>query len=183
MRRRLSLALTLAAALLLAPMAQAVVMPVFTLSQLVERSDAVAWGRITGHACRWNEGKSRIYTYWTLEVEGAVYGAEAGQTLVVKQMGGEVGEMSMTISGNARLHDGERVYLFLRTDGEFHYVVAMGQGKYAPITTPAGERLLRVVPKAQKPDYPDAPLMRELNQRVKALRDAPPGAGKEEVSR
>jgi hypothetical protein len=174
MRRRLSLALSLAVMLLLAPTAQAVIMPVFTLSQLVERSDAVAWGRITRHECRWSEGRTRIYTYWTLEVEGAVYGAEAGQSLVVKQMGGEIGEMSMTVSGNARIQDGERVYLFLRTDGEHHYVVAMGQGKYTPIETTAGTRLLRVAPRAGKPDYPDAPLMQELSARIKALRDALP---------
>lgn len=117
---------------------------IFTLSEVVGRSQALVRGRVEASEAAWNEAGDRIFTDWTVRVTDAVYGAARGQVVKVRQMGGRVGEVTQRVSGNATIMLGEEVVLFLKSDGVFHYIAAMAQGKWSVVGAPGDERLVRV---------------------------------------
>ena len=139
--RLLALVLTLG---LLSTSALALPSKIFTLAELISRSDALVRGRVEASEAAWNAAGDRIYTDWTVRVSEAVFGAARGQVLKVRQMGGRVGEVTQRVSGNASVALGEEVVLFLKTDGSFHYIAAMAQGKWSVVGDAGAERLVRV---------------------------------------
>ena len=120
----------LLAGLLLAPgFAEATLIRAFSLQELHRTADEVVTGTVTAADCFLYEAHDTIYTEYTVVVESTLKG-EGGKTLVVRLMGGTVGDRELVVAGNATLEPGERVLLFLRTNGAFHTVVGMSQGKW-----------------------------------------------------
>lgn len=171
--RILAFTLTLSTLTYLASPAYALVMKSFTLSQLVERSDAVVLGRVGTSVAHYDQARDRIYTTWTLEVSEPVFGARRGDKLAVRLMGGVVGDRSMSISGNPTLEEGEEVFLFLRTDGELHYISGMSQGKYTVVRSSGDARLFRGPAGNEYGQGPDAITPQDMSARVQELRAQP----------
>ncbi len=182
--RLLALPLLLACLVLVAPTARALVMKAFTLSELVERSDVVVVARVGTSAAHLDEARNRIYTTWSLEVTEPVFGAKRGDKLAVRLMGGVVGELSMSISGNPELETGEEVFLFLKSgkgnpmaDEGMHYISGMSQGKYTVVRGDGEARLFRGAAGNEYGLAPDALRLDEMKARVIKLRAPVTSAG------
>src|SRR5207249_4767345 len=75
-------------------------------------------------------GDGRLFTLVTLSVEEVLKGALPAQTIILKEVGGTVGETREVIFGAATFQRGERVLVFLRArpDGSLHSnQLAMGK--------------------------------------------------------
>lgn len=114
----------------------AVMYPMST-KQLAKQSDLVVRGEVLEIKSSWDRGKNIIFTRAKVYVYEVVKGDFKGVVINVEYPGGEVGEMGMGVSDQARLEAGEKVLLFLdagRSFGRFfdkvYEVVGAGQGKY-----------------------------------------------------
>ena len=117
-------------AMLLPAPAGATLLRHFDLPSMSREAHVIVRGRVLTQEARWNEERTRIYRYSELEVLESVKGARVPERLTVKQIGGTVGETTLSVVGTAELTVGEEVLLFLRTDGRYHYLVGMHQGRY-----------------------------------------------------
>jgi hypothetical protein len=116
--------------LLLSALLGATVVPQ-TLDQLTDRADVVVRATVLAQRAERGDGPGGIYTYTRLQVAEALKGAPAGE-VVVRQVGGTVGDSTLDLPGDARLAVGEQALLFLRCRPErpFCTVVGLAQGKY-----------------------------------------------------
>ncbi len=112
--------------LALAPAGWALV-PRMDLPALVDRSQAVIVGTVTGKRSRWEENGGMIYTYVTVRVEEVVAGAVGRPVITIKCPGGTVGDITCEVSDVPSFSVGERAILFLRD--EFFNIVGWHQGK------------------------------------------------------
>jgi len=170
----LALAIALSALTLLSPLAQAIPMKAFTISDLVERSDAVVLGRVGAHTAHFDKTRNRIYTTYTITVAEPVFGAVRGAQISVRLMGGVLGERTMTISDNAKLQEGEEIFVFLKADQadkKLFYISAMSQGKYTVLRDEGGARLVRGP--ATTEAGPGANRLDEMAARVRKLHEQP----------
>jgi hypothetical protein len=84
-----------------------------TLDDLVDKSDVVVVVTPKSKSARWEAG--RIVTYTTVVVDTPVGGGPAaGESLVVRTMGGVVGDIGQKVFGEATLPLGTPMVLFLR---------------------------------------------------------------------
>lgn len=99
------------------------------LAQLVRESDHVIVARATGTEARW-DSRRRIVTDVTVVVEQTLKGdASVDQRLVVRQLGGSIGELGMRVAGEPSIASGDRVLLFgRRMRGDHLRAVGMSQG-------------------------------------------------------
>jgi hypothetical protein len=102
----------------------------FTLGQLYDEADVVAVGRVAAQASFWNDAGDTIYTEHEVEVERVLKGLPL-DVLRVRQMGGKVGDVELTVAGTAPIETGERVLVFVRDLGEYQALVGMSQGKWS----------------------------------------------------
>jgi hypothetical protein len=105
----------------------------------------------------------RIYTYVGLRVRETLKGHVAGRKIVLKELGGQVGDRGSIIYGNAQFVPGEEVFLYLDTwaDGSLR-VYQMFLGKFNVVTDPATGESVVVRP---RPDANTVVLRREAGER------------------
>lgn len=105
-----------------------------SLPQLVGLSQHALVGTPTGATSRWETvgGSRRIVTYVTVEVSHPIDGRPPGDTaLMVRTLGGTVGDIGQLVHGEARLELGAPSVVFLTTDVDGVLgVTAMAQGHY-----------------------------------------------------
>ena len=114
------------------------------LKELTGRAEVILTGKVTQQASSWNEDKTRIYTRATIEVDEYIKGNSTGNTVTVKYLGGEVGEIGEKYSHMPRFEDKEEVLVFLKRDEKStNYKVFNGEnGKISVINDPkTGERV------------------------------------------
>lgn len=114
------------------------------LKDLSKGADVILTGKVTQQASSWNEDKTRIYTQATIQVDEYIKGNNAGNTVTVKYLGGEVGEVGEMYSHMPRFEDKEEVLVFLKRDEKStNYKVFNGEnGKISVINDPkTGERV------------------------------------------
>jgi hypothetical protein len=116
--------------------AQASVVLTLTLPELVEKSDSIVVALPKSKVSKWEGG--RIVTYTTIAIDTAVAGAaKAGDTLVVRTLGGVVDDIGQIAHGEAVLPLDKPIMLFLRpsvaekTATKALAVVGMAQGAMA----------------------------------------------------
>lgn len=102
----------------------------FGTRDMVREAAVVVRGTVTQQGGVYSADRSKIYTESRVQLREVVVGRVPTAEIVVRQLGGTVGQVSMVVSGVARIQPGEDVLLFLRTDGERYYLVGMAQGKY-----------------------------------------------------
>lgn len=125
--------------------ASATVVRAVTLEQLVKKSSSVLVGLPLERWSEWASigGTKRIVTLTRVRVEEAVSGAEDSEVLV-RTLGGRIGDIGQLVDGEAELRVGERSLVFShRFDAGLSGVTAMAQGHY-PFDATSGEvRLVR----------------------------------------
>lgn len=96
---------------------------------LTRTSDAVVRGTVTRQQSRWTGDHRRIVTDVELSVSETLKGTPRS-TLVIRQPGGEVGDIGQRVDGLASFKVGEEVLVFLEQQGDGFIVSGLAQGKY-----------------------------------------------------
>jgi hypothetical protein len=124
--RKLSLLLALAALLLVALHAQASLTRAMDLSELTASADQVVVADVAKVTSQWDGDHRNIITTVEIAVQESWKGSPPSDgKLRIRQLGGTVGDIEMTVIGMPRFSVGEHALLFLQQNG----VVGMGQGK------------------------------------------------------
>ena len=98
------------------------------LPALVSASDAIVQGRVESVEARWENNLA--YTYTSVTVDDPLKG-DRRRAVLIRQLGGKIGNLNVTVSGMPQFKQGDQVIVFLkgRRDGTFD-VVGLNQGKY-----------------------------------------------------
>lgn len=173
--------------------ARATVMVPMTLEELTADAVLVVRGRVVGRDAAWDRAHERIYTTARLVVTETVLDRQKSdeREVLVRSLGGEVGEIGMKVAGSPQLGIGEDVLLFLRVDPaepSTFAVVGMNQGRFDVRPGPDGQLVARaslegialaqrggdgVLRVAGKDADPRALPYTELKARVRAASSAP----------
>ncbi len=122
---------------LLAPAAQATLVPRMTLEEIVDASQSVVHGTVLRTWAEWDSGRKFIWTHYEIRVADALRGGPSA-TIVVSEPGGTVGETAMQIVGTPHYDVGEEVVLFaVRTPIGYLRTCGWGQGKFK-VSRPEG---------------------------------------------
>ena len=108
---------------------------------MVNQAETILTGRVTYIRSEWNEERTKIFSYVTVTPENLLKGNAYQNEIVVKQLGGEVGDIGMYVEGISVFEENEEVFVFLRKgrDG-FHRVVGFSQGKFSVEIDPSTQR-------------------------------------------
>ncbi len=98
------------------------------LPEMVSKSDSVVQGTVESVEARWES--DLIFTYASIRVDESFKGAPR-RALLIRQPGGKLGALNLTVSGTPQFKAGDRVIVFLQnqSNGTFD-IVGLGQGKY-----------------------------------------------------
>ncbi|MBI4481475.1 MAG: hypothetical protein HY652_01160 [Acidobacteria bacterium] len=112
-----------------------------SLEELAGRSDAVVHGLAERSWSAWDDERGKIYTYTLVRVDDSLKGPWR-ERIVVKELGGTVGDMTMTVGGAPEFQPGEEVVLFLVLDrqGDFR-TLGFTQGKFE-VQTEGGQKVV-----------------------------------------
>ncbi len=125
--------------------ARATTLVVPTDDDLVIGSRAIVRGKVISITTAADGDSDRIYSYITVKVQEVLKGNLTDRLIVIKELGGEVGDRFMTVYGNPRFKPGEKVFLYLDTwrDGSLR-TYQMFLGKYEiTIDSLTGEEIAR----------------------------------------
>jgi hypothetical protein len=114
------------------------------VESMSKNADLIITGKVVEQNSNWNEGKTRIYTQATIQVDEYLKGSNNNVAVVVSYPGGEVGEVGELYSHMPRFEDQEEVLVFLKKDEKnTSYKVFNGEaGKINVITDPkTGEKV------------------------------------------
>jgi len=121
--------MALVAALLATP-AVATTVAKLSLEQLVQRADLIVQGQVQSVYSQWDDERRLVFTYISIHVDEPLKG-EPRQTVLIRQIGGRVGAIQMSVAGVPQFNRGERALVFLkRQDATTFQVVGMNQGLY-----------------------------------------------------
>ena len=100
------------------------------LPQLVQKADSIIQGHVDEVYVRWDAERNLAFTYTSVSVGDPMKG-ERRRSVLIKQIGGKVGALNVTVAGMPKFTKGEEVIVFLKNqqDGTFQ-VLGMNQGKY-----------------------------------------------------
>ncbi len=103
----------------------------FSLTALTLESHAILRGEVEDIDVLFDPVWGNVYTHTTVRVLEDLAGTvQAGDQIIVRQLGGLLDGVETRVVGNALLPLGGEVVLFTRTDGALHYLIGMAQGKY-----------------------------------------------------
>jgi hypothetical protein len=107
-------------------------------TDLTVDSRVIVTGRVASMISAWDDRGSMAWTYVEVATDRVLKG-QSESTIVLKQMGGTVGESGVFVSGQARFVIGERVLLYLNTlpDGTLHAAHGF-MGKFSIVTDQTG---------------------------------------------
>lgn len=129
--------------------AEAAVSVLMSLDELVAASTYAVVATAHERRSVWEEvgGSRRIVTYTRLAVERSVLGS-AGSELWVRTLGGVVGKIGQTVSGEAQIAPGSRSLLFLANVEGILVVTGLAQGHFRVVAEDGGPPRLRPSPEA-----------------------------------
>ena len=100
------------------------------LSALVEQSESIVQGKVEHVESAWDEQRKTIFTSVSVIVNEGLKGTPQSR-IVVRQLGGKLGAMNLSVVGMPPFHEGEEVILFLRRSSLSDYhVIGLSQGKF-----------------------------------------------------
>ena len=171
-RRGALLLAALAALALLIPQAWAVVAKPLSLDELIDRSDIVFAGTAIAVESRWNDERTRIYTYTTFRVDEYLKG-DGDDTLIITSIGGVVGDMGYAASGMPYFRKDERVVLFTSASSSgARGVTGWNQGRFRIQTHPqtGEETLVRSLAGVTFPRPPGKEIVQQFSS-IRTLED------------
>lgn len=86
------------------------------LKDLSKGADIILTGKVTQQSSSWNDNNTRIYTEATIQVNEYLKGNSRESSVVVRYLGGEVGDVGELYSHMPRFEDNEEVLVFLTKD-------------------------------------------------------------------
>jgi hypothetical protein len=100
------------------------------LPVLVNKAESIVQGQVEQVYVQWDADRKLAFTYASVRVEDPLKG-ERRRTVLIRQVGGTVGSMTIHVAGMPRFSTGDRVIVFLKDqqDGTFQ-VLGLNQGKY-----------------------------------------------------
>ncbi|MCA8940037.1 MAG: hypothetical protein KDB07_09520 [Planctomycetes bacterium] len=114
--------------------AQAAVVQHFTLAELTAKADIVVHAKVSSESAAWDQGLTKIWTTYGLEVKETIKGAFPAAAQAHAR-GGSVGRKSQQVAGEATLVKGSEYLLFLWKDSEGRQrCVGMAQGAFLVTT-------------------------------------------------
>ena len=120
---------------LLCSSAHATTVKAFDTPSLVRSASLIVRAKVQHSTSFWNTTRNRIYTDTGVLTDAVYYERSSeratvrkGQSLIIRQLGGQTAEAKMTVPGTAPLADGDEVVLFLRKHAGFYTLVGMAQG-------------------------------------------------------
>ncbi|RJO64592.1 MAG: hypothetical protein C4523_17940 [Myxococcales bacterium] len=116
--------------ILIAPIVSATVLWKMSVDDLARAAESVVRGEVTDVRTDKDQQSGRIYTYNAIQVREWIKG-KTPETIVLRQIGGAYDGLEMRIPGTPRLAKGDDVVLFLKSDGQYHFLRGMGQGLFA----------------------------------------------------
>lgn len=100
--------------------------------ELTLQAQNILIGTCTSVRSQWNEAGTKIFTYVTVSLQSSLKGDQNQGEVVIRQLGGEVGEVGMLVEGATVFEKGEEVFLFLEKGHKrFHRVLGLYQGKFS----------------------------------------------------
>jgi hypothetical protein len=103
---------------------------------LVSEAHTIVLGRIASLDSEWTEGRRGIETLLSIDVERTLKGS-AGDSIVVRVPGGQMGPYLSVMPGAPRFVEGEEVVLFLAgAPPEVPHILALGQGVFRVVRDP-----------------------------------------------
>ncbi len=109
-----------------------------TDEQLITSSRLIVLGDVLSTRSQFDHRQEQIYTYVQLQVVTVLKGRLRSDKLIIKQLGGQVGDEVSLIFGAPEFQPGQRVLLFLDTDSNGILRTAhLFQGKYDVVTDQA----------------------------------------------
>jgi hypothetical protein len=136
--------ITACALTLTVPLSALTVTPL-SFSALVQQSTAVVQGHVVDVRAQWTADRRGIESLVVIEAAGYLKG-DLGEHVTVRVPGGRVGSLVNIIPGAPRFTAGDRVVLFLTTDGpSIPVVTGTSQGVFR-VTTDAASGASLVVP-------------------------------------
>jgi hypothetical protein len=128
--RRLLFCLVSAALLAFAARVDAIVYVAADFQTLVSEARTIVLGRIASLEPEWTEGRRGIETLLSIDVERTLKGS-AGDSIVVRVPGGQMGPYLSVMPGAPRFAEGEEVVLFLAgAPPEVPHILALSQGVF-----------------------------------------------------
>jgi len=88
--------------------------PLLTIEQLADSSRLVVTGRVYSVDSGWDRAAASIYTYVAIDVEEVIRGEVPAPRIVLKQLGGVVGDVGLAVGGQPGFVPGEQVLTFLQ---------------------------------------------------------------------
>jgi hypothetical protein len=117
--------------------------PRWSAMELAGHADVIVSGRVTATSTAWDRNVNAIYTYITLDVAEVLKGDVAPGLLTVKQLGGAVDGVVLSITDQATFRLGEDVLVYLESrprDGTL-YTSALWQGKWELQAAQRGQKI------------------------------------------
>ncbi|MCX7943710.1 MAG: hypothetical protein N2746_04305 [Deltaproteobacteria bacterium] len=112
------------------------------LEAIADRSDAIIRGFVREVESRYNEEKTKIFTFAAIEVKEVIKG-KVPPIVNVRTFGGRVGDVNMKVPGMPEFKKGEDVFLFLKKNEDVWHVTGMLQGKYIIEKDESGKEFLK----------------------------------------
>lgn len=130
MRRHVLAILLAALAVAVATPVRATVLVPADLVELARSASFVVRGTVVTVSPQWADGRRRVETVVTLDVQEAMKGSSGG-TVTFKVPGGDMGRYRSVMVGAPTFHVGEEVVLFLGArPPALPYLLGLGQGVY-----------------------------------------------------
>lgn len=116
-----------------------------TLPELVGRAQEIVVGQVVRQYSQWDEEKKEIYTFTHLKVSERVKSNGGADEIVMRHLGGKVGDIESHVQGMPSFEEGERVLLFLGSYQGTPYfgLIDWRMGKYVIQTRTDKKSLVR----------------------------------------
>ncbi len=99
-----------------------------TLEEMTLGSHLIVSGKVKSSYSVWED--KNIYTYYTIETDEVIKGQNIGSSVVVKQLGGRVGDIAQEVSGTPKLRDNTEALLFLVDWKDAYWIHSIALGYY-----------------------------------------------------
>lgn len=109
-----------------------------SLRELSNESEFIVRARVISSHCEWgNEANKIIHTFADLDILETIKG-EKVEKITVRQLGGQIGDWGMIISGTPYLQKGDEAIFFLVRNGDVFEIHSIALGLFRIFTDASG---------------------------------------------